>query len=89
MMETFQYHRNIEIRHQVDVCVLGGGPAGVAAAVTAAHQGKRVFLVEGQGCFGGMGTSGGLMYFCSLTDGVHFVSDGFGRAVYDRLWEYG
>ncbi len=71
------------------MCVIGGGPAGVAAAVTSARQQRRVLLIEGTGCFGGIGTAGGLMMFCNLTDGVHFVADGFGRAVHDRLWDYG
>ena len=88
-MDTISLQRQIDIRYQVDVCVLGGGPAGVAAAVTAARAGRRVLVVEGQGCFGGIGTAGALMVFCDMTDGVHFVSDGFGRAVYDRLWDAG
>ena len=42
-----EFNRCIAIRHDVDVFVAGGGPAGLAAAVMAARQGARVFLAEG------------------------------------------
>ena len=83
------FSRKVEVRHEVDVFVAGGGPAGVAAAVTAARQGKSVFLAEGQGCFGGVGTSGGLPIFALLTDGVNFLAGGVGREVHDRLHKAG
>ena len=35
-------------RHDVDVCVIGGGPAGLAAAIAAASAGKRVLVVDDQ-----------------------------------------
>jgi len=40
------FRRDIPIRHDVDVFVAGGGPAGCAAAVAAARQGRSVFLAE-------------------------------------------
>lgn len=49
--------------HQVDVLVLGGGPAGVIAAVAAARMGLEVLLVESQGCLGGSRTSTGVDTF--------------------------
>ncbi len=42
-----------EVR-ETDVLVCGGGPAGIAAALTAARQGARVLLVERYGRLGGM-----------------------------------
>jgi hypothetical protein len=83
------FARQIELRHEVDVFVAGGGPAGLAAAVAAARQGARVFLVEGQACFGGSGTAGGLPMFCNFADGVHFLAGGVGREVLDRLTKAG
>jgi len=34
--------------HDVDVCVIGGGAAGLAAATAAAHAGRRVLVVDDQ-----------------------------------------
>jgi hypothetical protein len=81
------FKREIPIRHDVDIFVAGGGPAGLAAAVTAARQGKKVFLAEGHSCFGGMGTAGLIPVFMEFTDGVNFLAGGFGKEVYDRLAE--
>ncbi|MCP4035331.1 MAG: FAD-dependent oxidoreductase [bacterium] len=46
--------RQIPVLAQTDVLVVGGGPAGLAAALGAARQGARVMLVERYGCFGGV-----------------------------------
>ena len=40
-----------------DLVVCGAGPAGAAAAITAARNGLKVCLVERDGCAGGMATS--------------------------------
>ena len=39
---------------ETDVLVVGGGPAGLAAALGAARHGAQVMLVERYGCFGGV-----------------------------------
>ena len=41
-----------------DVCVCGGGIAGVCAAVTAARNGAKVILVESLSSLGGTVTEG-------------------------------
>lgn len=38
---------------ETEVLVVGGGPAGLAAAVAAAREGAKTLLVERYGCFGG------------------------------------
>ena len=78
------YQKEIPIKSSVDVCVIGGGPTGIAAAITAARAGASVFLIESQGCFGGAGTAGLVTAFTSFTDGVNFMCGGIGREVYDR-----
>ena len=77
--------RSIPVRHDVDVFVAGGGPAGVAASVAAARQGASVFLVERQNCLGGMGTAGLLPVFMQFSDGVNFLAAGVGQEVRTKL----
>jgi hypothetical protein len=81
--------QRIPIRHAVDVFVAGGGPAGVAAAVTAARQGKRVFLAEANACLGGMATAGMLPIFMQFTDGEHMLAAGIGAEIQRKLIEAG
>jgi hypothetical protein len=88
-MTEIHFSRNVPLRHDVDVFVAGGGPAGVAAAIAAARQGASVFLAEGQGCFGGMGTAGLVPAFMQFGDGVNFLAGGIGREVYERLFAAG
>ncbi|MDR3710631.1 MAG: FAD-dependent oxidoreductase [Capsulimonadaceae bacterium] len=47
-----------------DVVVLGGGPAGIGAAIAAARNGARTLLVEQNGALGGMMTLGLVMPLC-------------------------
>lgn len=42
-----------DVTADVDVPVVGGGPAGIGAAVAAARQGSRVMLLEKRGFLGG------------------------------------
>ncbi|MBQ9408406.1 MAG: FAD-dependent oxidoreductase [Clostridia bacterium] len=79
------YTKQIPIKYDVDIFVAGGGPSGVAAAVTAARQGKRVFLAENNGCFGGSGTVGLVPAFAQFTDGERFLVGGVGREVRYRV----
>jgi hypothetical protein len=44
------------LQKRVDVLVVGGGPAGIGAAISAARNGADVLLAERQFCLGGMGT---------------------------------
>jgi len=63
--------RRVPVFAEVDVAVLGGGPAGIAAAASAARAGARVLLVERYGFLGGMGTAAGVTNFCGLHANVH------------------
>jgi hypothetical protein len=56
---------------EYDVVVLGGGPAGIAAAASAARVGASTLLVERYGFLGGMGTAAGVTNFCGLHANVH------------------
>jgi len=63
--------REIPLYGEYEVVVLGGGPAGIAAAVAAARAGRRTLLIERYGFLGGMGTAAGVTNFCGLHANVH------------------
>lgn len=77
--------RDVPVFGTFDVVVLGGGPAGIAAATAAAQSGASVLLVERYGFLGGMGTAAGVTNFCGLFANrfgsidrvVHGVADAF------------
>ncbi len=58
--------RTLPVYGEFDVVVVGGGPAGLAASVSAAKRGARTLLVERYGFLGGMGTAGGVTNFAGL-----------------------
>ncbi len=63
--------RRVPLYGEYEVAVLGGGPAGIAAAVAAARAGRRTLLIERYGFLGGMGTAAGVTNFCGLHANVH------------------
>jgi len=79
------FSKEIEIKKKVQVCIVGGGPAGCAAALTAARHGVSVYLAEAHTCLGGLGTAGGVPLFMTFSDGVNFVADGIGREILERM----
>lgn len=80
------YQRQVCTKYTADICVIGGGPSGIAAAVAAARQGSDVFLIEAQGYFGGAATSALVPTFVSFTDGINFLAGGIGREIFDRCY---
>ena len=67
-MEQINYNKHIDLYGAYDVVVLGGGPAGVCAAVAAARQGRKTLLVESTGMLGGMATNGLVAPFMTTYD---------------------
>src|ERR1700692_1866211 len=63
--------RQIPLYGEYEVAVLGGGPAGIAAAVASARAGRRTLLIERYGFLGGRGTAAGVTNFCGLHANVH------------------
>jgi hypothetical protein len=50
--------RKIPVLMNMDVVVIGGGPAGIGAAIAAARNGASTVLIENYGSLGGMSTLG-------------------------------
>ena len=71
--------RDVPVAGRSDVLVCGGGPAGVAAAASAARAGASVRLLELHGCLGGVWTSGMLSYV------IDADKPGFNRELIARL----
>src|SRR5690606_24277614 len=78
--------REIDVYHRCDVVVVGGGPAGCAAAWAAATAGADVTLVERYNCLGGLSTGGLVMWIDRMTDwtGRHVIQ-GFAREFIERM----
>lgn len=85
-MQEIEWKRRVPVIKEVDVFIAGGGPAGIAAAVTAARMGADVFLAEKQQCFGGAASLSGVPAFMRFSDGEHFLAGGIGREVFDALY---
>lgn len=49
----------LRVSREVDVLVVGGGPAGVGAALAAARNGAKALVIEQFNCLGGVATAGG------------------------------
>lgn len=63
-METLHLSEELPIRYAPDVLVIGGGPAGTAAAIAAAREGCSVLLAEQMNCLGGIATAGWHGHIC-------------------------
>lgn len=83
------YYNNIEVIADFDVVIVGGGPAGLAAAISASELGAKVLIIEKAGVIGGNLTIGHVgptmgnfekntmadRFKNLLTDGVHIAQD--------------
>ena len=67
-----QPSRDIPLFHEADVVVVGGGPAGVAAALASARTGAKTALVERYGSLGGLFTNGLVLIVIGTAEGERF-----------------
>jgi FAD dependent oxidoreductase len=80
----FEPARQVPVFAETDVLVVGGGPAGTAAAIAAARLGADVLLVERYNHLGGLSTGGLVIWIDRMTDwsGRHII-----RGLADELME--
>lgn len=68
-MKTISETLQTPIVAEYDVIVVGGGPAGFAAAVCAAREGVKTCIIEQCGGIGGVATSGLMSHWTGNTQG--------------------
>lgn len=74
--------RKIQIDSDWDVIVVGGGPSGCTAAISAAREGAKTLLIEATGQLGGMGTTGMIPAWCPFSDGEKIIYRGLAEKVF-------
>ena len=84
--KVIQPQRELPVLHTTDVLVVGGGPAGICAAIAAKRAGADVALVERYGHFGGLWTGGlVLLVIGHIVKGGRQVCHGIGEEMMRRL----
>lgn len=82
--------RVIPVEAEYDVCVVGGGVAGVAAALAAAREGAKTCLIEKEYALGGLATLGLIVVYLPLCDGRgRQVIGGIGEELLKASLKYG
>jgi hypothetical protein len=78
--------RDVPVFAETDVLVVGGGPAGTAAAIAAARLGADVLLVERYNHLGGLSTGGLVIWIDRMSDwsGRHIIR-GLANDIMERL----
>jgi len=77
--------RSIPVFLRAEVAVIGGGPAGLCAAVAAAEEGADTLLIERYGFLGGMATAGLINPFMPYYTGGEQIIKGLFQRIIDKL----
>lgn len=90
MTNIVEQARELPVKGSYDVLVIGGGVAGVAAALAAARTGKRVCLAEREFVLGGLATIGIIAIYLPLCDGQgHQLISGISEELLKESIRYG
>ena len=86
-MEVLNYSAEARVTARAEVIVVGGGPAGIGAAIASARNGARTILVERYGFLGGMATAGLVGPFMTSYDieGREPIIEGVFKELVDRM----
>ena len=77
--------RQTPVLRRAEVAVIGGGVAGLSAAIAAARMGRDVVLVERYGHLGGQATGGLVLLWDDLEDGAQPTVGGIAAEMLARL----
>ena len=79
--------KQVDVKKEVDILVVGGGPAGIGAAVSAARSGKSVMLLEKRGFLGG-NITGSYVETCNhFLHGTSFKANGIYAEIEEKYKE--
>lgn len=84
-VRSIHLERSCEVYEEADIIVVGGGPAGTAAAVSAARCGMKVLLLEHSGQLGGMGTLANVSVFMGIGNVTGFYRELISEVLPDCL----
>lgn len=89
-MKIVESSRELPLKGDYDVLVIGGGVAGVAAALASAREGMKVCLIEREYMLGGLATAGIIAIYLPLCDGMgHQLISGISEELLKASIKYG
>lgn len=77
--------RDIKVVDRSDVVVVGGGPAGISAAVSAARNGATVTLLERYPYVGGLAAGGMVLVLDDMVNGTEITVRGICTEIIERM----
>ena len=90
-MSTINYSKILPIYRDIDILVVGAGPAGIGAAICAARNGAKTLVIDDSGCVGGQATNGLVGPFMTAYDArsEKQIIKGIFQEIVDRMEEMG
>jgi hypothetical protein len=82
MKAVVELQREVPVLCEAEVIVVGGGPAGIGAALASARTGARTILIDRFGSLGGLQTQGNNSIFSFVDPALH---GGIIQEILDRL----